>query len=156
MDDATFGRIEYDYDWRGEYSYSIFGNTYKVELVIPCDEGEDFESDQRQAFDNFRRDEANLVKLAQRAIYEHYLDIVDEVRERVGPDRADQVAPRITDEQDMARLVTPTELLVQRSFSPDERIIGLMFDCTWDPGLGLAVKFENEAVAEVGPQDIVL
>ncbi|WP_407665834.1 DUF6985 domain-containing protein [Mycolicibacterium aubagnense] len=35
-------------------------------------------------------------------------------------------------------------------------MIGLLFDCTWEPELGVAVKFVDETVAEVGPQDIVL
>jgi hypothetical protein len=32
----------------------------------------------------------------------------------------------------------------------------MLFECTWEEEHGLAVKFENEKVVEVGYQDIVL
>ncbi|WP_425557580.1 DUF6985 domain-containing protein [Herbaspirillum huttiense] len=35
-------------------------------------------------------------------------------------------------------------------------MVGVLFQCTWEPELGLAVKFVNEEVEEVGTQDIVL
>ena len=50
----------------------------------------------------------------------------------------------------------PTEIVVQQSFGAEERVIGLLFRCTWEPELGLAVKIVNEEIEEVGTQDIVL
>jgi hypothetical protein len=48
-------------------------------------------------------------------------------------------------------------MIIQRSFTdPRERVVGLLFDCSWDVSLGLAVKFINEHLSEVGTQDIVL
>lgn len=156
MEDITFGKIDYDYGWRGLYSYSIFGKHYSVTLVVPCDEGEDIEPAQRKAFTEFERAKDRLTGAAASAAYDYYFKISNEIRERVGPKFADQIAPAIEKIDDLSRIVTPTEFLVQQSYESDDRIIGLLFDCSWEPSLGLAVKIENERIVEVGTQDIVL
>jgi len=156
MIDKTFGEIDYEYGWKGSYAYSIFGKDHAVTLVVPCDEGEEIEPAQREAFVRFEQAKDSLTSAAARAILDHYQDIAEEVRERVGPAAAADVAPVITSVDELARIVSPTEFLVQQSFGSGERIIGLLFDCSWDPSLGLAVKFEDEQVVEVGNQDIVL
>lgn len=156
MMDETFGEIDYEDGWKGPYSYAIFGKDYAVTLVVPCDEGDEIEPAQREAFVRFEQAKAALTGAAARAIFDHYQDIAGEVRERVGPDAAADMAPEIASVDELARIVSPTEVLVQQSFGSDERIIGLLFDCSWDPSLGLAVKFEDERIVEVGNQDIVL
>jgi hypothetical protein len=129
---------------------------YSVTLVVPCDKGGEIEPAQREAFTKFERAKDRLTSAAASAAYDYYLKIADEVRERVGPESADQIAPVIEKIDDLASIVTPTEFLVQQSYESDARIIGLLFDCSWEPSLGLAVKFENEHIVEVGTQDIVL
>jgi hypothetical protein len=156
MDDATFGNLTYEYGWVGAYSYVFFGHTVTVRLFVPCDEGDDIESAQRAAFTRFDSAKSHLVLQAQRGIYEYYLSIVDEYRERLGSEFADTRAPVLAREDDIQTLVTPTELVVQQSFGTDERVIGLLFDCSWEPSLGLAVKFVDEVIDDVGTQDIVL
>ncbi len=156
MKDVTFGDIEYEFGWRGLYSYSIFGKTYSVKLVIPCDAGEEIERSQREAFAQFELTKDRLVGAAAHAIYVYYLELADEVRERVGPASALQIAPMIEKIDKLANIVTPTEFLVQQSLGSNKRIIGLLFDCSWDSSLGLAVKFEDERLVGVGTQDIVL
>lgn len=63
--------------------------------------------------------------------------------------------PIISGKQDLVRLVKPTTLFVPEPLLLDDRVIGLLYDCTWEPELALAVKIVNETVEEVGPQDIV-
>lgn len=156
MDDVTFGNIDYEFGWRGGYSYSIFGKNYSVVLVVPCDEGEEIEPAQRKAFAEFERAKSQLTEAAAIAVYDYYLKIADEVCERYGPEFAEKIAPPIEKVDDLGSIVTPTELLVQQSYEGGDRIIGLLFDCSWEPSLGLAVKIENEHIVEVGTQDIVL
>lgn len=156
MEDVTFGNVDYEYGWRGLYSYSIFGKTYSVTLVVPCDEGEEVEPTQREAFIQFERAKDRLADAAASAAYDYYLKIADEVRGRVGAESAAEIAPAIEKIDDLATIVTPTELLIQQSYESDDRIIGLLFDCSWEPSLGLAVRIENEHIVEVGTQDIVL
>ncbi len=94
---------------------------------------------------------------AEHAIFAYYRDNLPELRARFGPQFADQWAPEIASADDLSRLVTPSELIIQESFEePPERVVGLMFVCTWEPSLGLAVKFVDERLNGVGTQDIVL
>jgi hypothetical protein len=40
-------------------------------------------------------------------------------------------------------------------FPRNRRTVGLLFESKWESSLGVAVKFENENLSEVGFQDIV-
>lgn len=123
---------------------------------MPCDEGDDIEAAQRAALTHFDAAKPRLLLEAQHAIYRYYRGIVDEYRGRLGETLADARAPVLSNPDDIQALVTPTELIVQQSFGTEERVIGLLFDCAWEPSLGLAVKFVNETLDAVGTQDIVL
>jgi hypothetical protein len=136
--------------------HSMFGQAFLTRLVVPCDEGEQIEQSQREDFIKFDAQKEDLIDKAEAAIFDYYLGIVDEYRERVGAEFADRTAPEIDEISQLRTLIDPTETIIQQSFGEDERIVGLLFDCSWDPSLGLAVKFVNERLDEVGVQDIVL
>jgi hypothetical protein len=157
VNDALFGTIENNgFGWLGECSWSVFGQPVTTRLFIPCDEREIGVS-QREAFALFEQQKSALCNSAADAIFSYYQQVVPEYRARLGSSFADGQAPEISSKGELARLVTPTELIVQESFAePTERVIGLLFDCTWDTSLGLAVKFVDEKLSGVGPQDIVL
>ena len=156
MKDPLFGDIRYELSWLGTCAWSIFGKTVNTSLVISCYEGEEIEPSQRQAYAEFEASKKSLSRLVEQAIFNYYMDILPEYRERFG-EFADEWAPKIATVQEVGALVSPTEVFVQRSDSePPERVLGLLFDCTWDTSLGLAVKLVNGKVAEVGVQDIVL
>jgi hypothetical protein len=98
-----------------------------------------------------------MCNAAENAIFAYYRENLPDLRSRFGPQLADQWAPEITSSEDLSRLVTPSEVIIQEAFEkPPERIVGLLFDCTWEPSLGLAVKFVGERLNGVGTQDIVL
>lgn len=158
MRDALFGDIEYDgFGWTGECSLPIFGEDAVARLFVPCDETREIEASQNLAFAEFQNRKSATCKLAEAAIFSYYQEIAPDYRVRFGPTFADQWAPEISSADELTRLVTLTELIVQQSYAtPPERIIGLIFDCTWDQSLGLAVKFVDEQLSEVGTQDIVL
>lgn len=155
MKDPVFGTMEYDYGWVGRYSYTLFGKPVTVNLVVPCDEGDEIDPVQREAFSAFdaRRDE--LIMQAEAAIFAHYQNELEEWRDQFG-DSADELTPVINQPAELASLIEPTDIIFRESFGSGDRIVGLLFSCTWAPQLGLAVKFVNESIDEVGPQDIVL
>ncbi|MBS0361126.1 MAG: hypothetical protein JSR98_07075 [Proteobacteria bacterium] len=150
------GGLEYDLVWRRTYEYRLFGRIFPITLVVPSDEGDEIEPAQVEAFRRFERIKDQTGDLVTSAIFDHYLGIVDERRAMAGDKLADEIAPFITEPSQLASLVTPTELLIQETFGSNRRVVGLLFDCRWDPSLGLAVKFVDETIEEVGPQDIVL
>lgn len=98
-----------------------------------------------------------MCKAAEDAIFTYYRENLPGLRARFGPEYSDQSAPEIASADGLSCLVTPSEVVIQESFgAPIERIVGLLFDCSWEPGLGLAAKFVDERLCGVGTQDIVL
>jgi hypothetical protein len=156
LQDDVLGKLAYDYGWTREYTYPLMGRTVAVTLVIPCDDGAKIEEAQREAFARFDASKDRLMISVERSIFDYYRSICDAYRERLGVEFADARAPKIHDIGQLASLVNPTELIVQQSFKSGARIIGLLFRCSWDPELGLAVRLVDEQVDEVGAQDIVL
>lgn len=154
--DPVLGHLIYDFGWTRDYQMEFWGRNYDVRLVIPCDDDSEIETEQREAFRRFEESRTSLLCQAQDRILFHYQRIAPERRTQVGPSLADRMVPMIAAPGDIAELVTPKELLIQQSLGSGERLIGLLFDCTWDPDLGLAVKIVDEEVIEVGPQDIIL
>ncbi|WGI34409.1 hypothetical protein QDT91_08750 [Mycolicibacterium aubagnense] len=159
MTDPVLGDIAFDdaRGWLGAYTYAFFGREVTVPLVLGgWEEGEPVEPLQREAVQAFNLQMDQLCAQAEDALYAEYLERRPGLREQFGAD-ADKLMPIISDESGLVELLTPTTFFVPvPACNSDERVIGLLFDCTWEPELGVAVKFVDETVAEVGPQDIVL
>lgn len=156
MTHPILGELDYEFGWRRDYEYRLFGITFPITLVVPGDEGDAIEPAQVEAFLGFERMKDRSPDLVLSAIFDHYLSIVDERRAMAGAELADEIAPLVTERHQLVSLVKPTELVIQETFGSNERVVGLLFDCRWAPSLGLAVRFVNETIEEVGPQDIVL
>jgi hypothetical protein len=155
--DDLFGTLRYEFGWRGTYELPFFGKAYALSLVVPTDDDLMIADHQRQTFRSFHSDRSRLLPAAEEAIYAYYRGSLPELRERFGETLADQIAPTISSSPKLAALITPTELLVQEDLlESGKRVVGLLCDCTWEPSLGLAVRFENEAISDIGTQDIVL
>ena len=154
--DDVLGELSYEYGWTREYNYPLWGRAVTVKLIVPCDEDAEIEDAQRDAFARFDESKGEMVALAERAVFDYYQSICNEYRERLGVKLADAHAPRIQKIDQLEALIIPTEVVIQQSFKSGERIVGLLFRCSWEPELGLAVKFVDAEVEEVGTQDIVL
>ncbi|AKC40107.1 Uncharacterised protein [Mycolicibacterium phlei] len=157
MIDPVLGEIAYtsSVGWAGTYTYPFLGTDVTVALELGGDEGEPVDPIQRDAVQRFTENKASLSAQADSAIFAYYNERLPELREQFG-DNADSLMPVLTDPSDLARLVKPTAFFVREPVVSDDRVIGLLSTCTWDPGHGLAVKIVNEKIVEVGPQDIVL
>lgn len=153
--DEAFGELRFEHLWVRDYRLQLFGREHPVRLVVEGDEGAPVEQAQREAYRRFEKRKDQLLKQAEDALFAHYQEVAPECRARFGRS-ADELAPVLRDKQELARLVRPKEILFQESSEPDRRVVGILLECSWEPELGLAVKFVNEAVDEVGPQDIVL
>lgn len=154
--DEVAGVLEFEGGWWRPINVHFFGDEQCIKLSFDGDVGEPLEHGQRDAFQKFWGQREQLLSDAESAICEHYLKIRDDVRERVGVDSSDEAAPTIGAINDLRRIVQLRYIYVPYAFDPMRRVVGLLADCSWDPSLGLAVRFENERIVEVGPQDIVL
>ena len=157
MRDVLFGDIDYEFVWVGQCAWPFLGVVAGTRMIIPCDEGAEISATQREAYAAFEQHKAKMCNAAEEAIFASYRENLPDLRARFGPEFADQLAPEIASAVDLLRLVRPSEVIIQESFGkPHERVVGLLFDCTWEPSLGLAVKFVDEQLNGVGTQDIVL
>lgn len=156
LHDDIIGDLSYEYGWIRRYCVPSFGVPVDVQLIIPCDEGDDIENVQRAAFVKFESNKALYLRQAEIAIFNYYQDVCGECRVRFGEEYADKLAPVIDCDEQIKELVKLNQVIIQQSFDSGERIVGLLYSCSWEPELGLAVKFVNELIDEVGTQDIVL
>ncbi len=159
MTDAVLGEIAYSepMGWGGSYTFLFLGHEVTVRMALGgWNEEDPVTPVQRDAVEQFSLRKAELCEQADDALYAEYQKRLPELREQFGDD-ADKLMPIIADKQGLAKLVGPDFFLVAypRRGSTD-RIVALMYNCTWDVELGIAVKFVNEQIAEVGPQNIVL
>jgi hypothetical protein len=155
IEHPVFGKIIFDLSWEGELDINIFGQSKKVILYIHGDEKGEFKEGQIEAFQNFMDKCSDLLELSEEDIFKYYLDNNNEIRE-ILEDSTDGLAPHIKDKKELSQLLVPTHLLIREVLDDGIRVVGLLFDCTWDTSHGLAVRYENEEITEVGPQDILL
>jgi hypothetical protein len=151
----VLGKIKFDYSWEGEKKVSFFGKNRLITLIINGEEDGDFEQSQIDAFVKFFNDKEKLLLEAEDEIYKYYQDVCLDYRDRL-EDSADEFAPSISNKKEIANLVELNQIIFPYAFGKNVRKVGLLLNCTWEPEHGLAVKFENEKIVEVGYQDIVL
>ncbi|MDP1978673.1 hypothetical protein [Undibacterium sp.] len=156
LKDQILGDLSYEYGWTRPYGCIFLGKKVSVNLAISCDEGDEIESSQREAFQRFDEKADSFLAQAEVAIFEYYQSNCQEYRDRFGIEFADEMAPIIHSQSQLGTIVLPIEIIIKQSFGANERIVGLLYDCSWEPSLGLAVKFVDECLEEVGVQDIVL
>jgi len=154
--DELFGTIIFEDLWKGETSITMFGRAEKATLYINGEENNEITSNQRETFLNFQSNMDRIMSEAEASIFEYYQSIYEDYRAMSNSDEADIVAPKISSERELSRLVKPTSLLIRYDFEDGIRRVGVLCDCTWEPEHGLGISIENEKVIEIGFQDIVL
>lgn len=150
------GELKFNLFWERDVEIIMFGKKSKIKLSIDGDESADFEKEQTDAYIKFFDQLSDLLEDASNEIFKYYQKICFEYRERLGVKYADELVPIITNKSQIADLVKPKTLYIPWAFEKGLRTVGLLFDCSWEPEHGLAVKFDNEKVSKVGYQDIVL
>lgn len=154
MHDEVVGDLVYEDNWERRDALQLFDGSYEVALTFEGEADEPLDSSQRDAFARFQQERGPCLKRVEAALLEHYASILPDVRRRLG-EGCDASAPSVAEMRELARVLTPTHVIfpiVQQC----GRTVGLLFDCTWDPELGVGVRLVDEAVQDVGTQDIVL
>ena len=159
MTDSVLGHIAYSEPcgWEGHYTILFFGREVTVRMSLSgWDANDPVEAVQRDAVAAFSARKDELCEQADEALYREYQERLPELREQFG-DSADRLMPIIDSQQELSELVTPDFFLVPYPHhSSTDRVVALMYNCMWDVELGIVVKFANESIVEVGPQNIVL
>lgn len=156
MTDPVFGRLMFDGFWSKPYVISLFEAEVELGVRIQCGRDEEIESSQRMAFEQFEANKERIIGEAENAILDYYRETAPIYREMFGETDSGRRVPPVEVVVDLRDVLTPLYLWFPWNFTENELNVGIVFDCTWDPGHGLAVKIVNGEVAEVGSQDIVL
>ena len=119
---------------------SVWGRKINLEVVFDRYAGEDILSTQEKALDAL---------LSSWAVVDGSLD---DVKSYILEQRGDAVVDGRID--NVFKFVKPESLFVPRK--QRKRTVAIMCDFRLDPEHGLAVVFEKEKLAKIGPQDIAL
>ncbi len=152
--DPIVGDLSFVNFWELNSEISFGGKRYAVPFAFEGEEEDEIDEGQKRAFLAFNRDSVAIMAAVERATLDHYLGRLESLRRMFGPD-ADALAPRLAETDEIGVVVTPTSVWFPRD-SQSTREMALLFDCSWDPGHGLAARVVDSEVVEVGPQDIVL
>ncbi len=151
----VFGKIIYNTYWNRAYNVFFLGKEVMVTLVIDGDEDGEFEPSQVLAFQYFDKNKSILMKAVEEMLFKNYKETYKENRMRY-TDNADEVLPEISSANQLSEVISITKVIISETFDEESKEVGLMFDASWEPELGIGVKIINGDVAEVGTQDIIL
>jgi hypothetical protein len=155
--DKAFGELTFDkYRWSRGYNISFLGKENQITLLIEGDKDAEIEPSQKAAFEAFEKEKDRLIQEAECSLFSYYQSVCSDYREKAVGNLADINAPLVHTKEQLQQHVQPESLLFPEALKKDERIIGLLLTCTWEPEHGVAIKFLNGEVCEVGFQDIVL
>jgi len=152
--DEVVGHLTYTDYWERSETVRLFERNYDATLCFEG-EGDHLDEIQRRSYVVFREEEAALLGRVERGMFEYYERIAPEVRHRLG-DAADELAPTVASVQDLGGLVTLRSVLFPVDSRSTGRSVCFLFDCTWDPELGVGVRVVDGEVEEIGTQDVAL
>lgn len=141
--------------WKRSMELRFLGRLLRGQLTVDISEKTGLESNQILAFNDFSKRTDAIIADAEKAIYDYYRSICDDRRSQYGiVDPNDVLLPIIKSVSEVFKLVTFEG--VTFPYVRSQPTFGLLCECTWENEHGLAVKFENGKVVDVGFQDIVL
>lgn len=135
-----FGVLERKDDdlWTSAISVEFDGSPWNISLLLQMDVSDGVEENQISAYRHFDKQRSRVFQKAEVELRAY----------------AESKGVRRTQGYRLAEVATPVGVIF-----PDLRPLptfGLLFDVTWDPGHGAAIKFEDGKFVEIGSQDIVL
>lgn len=123
-----------------QISRTLWGRYFDLDVDFKIYTGEEVSPSQKEALakllDNWDVVEGALDKLKEYCLSEN--------GDEIGSDQIDNIF----------RYVIPTTLYVLQDEDP--QVVSLLCEYRFDPEHGIALRFENEKLAEIGPQDIAL
>lgn len=146
INDEVFGELVYENSfWRRFYSITIFSREITTQLIVDsyndADDGSDINDNQRNAFINFESDQSRIITEIERSVLEYYQRMAQNKKILFN---------------NILEFIELKNLKFDYTDVGEERMMGFIFDASFDPELGIGILVLNEKVAEVGAQDIVL
>lgn len=151
--DPIFGKLKYDYGWVKDTTIHFWGKETEIALMIDGEEDGKFDEEQYTAYQSLMQNWENL----QPGFLQSILDYYQQKRHELGYDIVvNENYPQIETTNQLLEMITLVGIVVPYGDIYEERDIGIIFDCTWDPENGLGLRLLNEKVTEVGYQDVAI
>ena len=151
MTDPIFGNMEYEYGWNGTVKIDCFGRTEEIALALSGEEDSPITEYQYSSFKAFMDAWEQIMDHTADAIREYYISL----REELGYDKEDNAGyPPLDKTSEVLKLISLDMMVIPEEGIFDGRCVCLAFSCSWDEENGLGIRFINEAVDEIGFQDL--
>lgn len=157
LNDPVFGELTKTAPdlWERPIEIEFLGQTWKVALAVMMNEEKGAEDKQIQAFELFQKDTSRLMKQAEKSLLSYYQSVCEDYRDQSGiTDPHDEDVPIVSSSDELAKLIELESVLFP--YVRPAPTFGLVANCTWEPEHGVAVKFVDGDVEEVGFQDIII
>ncbi|MDM5186253.1 DUF2004 domain-containing protein [Bacillus sp. DX4.1] len=153
INDAVFGKIEYEYVWNRDSTVEFCGKEVDIALMIDCEENGEFSEKQYASYNSLIQNWEYL----QQSILQPILDYYKQKRYELGYDVSyNENYPLIETVRQLLERIRLVGIYVPSARRFEGRYIGLTFDCTWDIENGLGIRLINEEVARIGYQDVAI
>ncbi len=148
--DKVFGELEYEYGWNGKVKLEVFGKEQIVDLIISGENDDTFVTWQYDSFNYFIRKWSLIQEDMKNKIYKYYCQL----RTELGYYDDSVGYPLLNNVNDIIEHIEIDAIVIPVIGVYKERCINIVLSCTWDDENGIGVRVLNEAVDEVGYQDI--
>lgn len=131
----------YDIRLKKFYDIKLFGKKYRIELAI---EGIGMTAKQKISLDAFKHNKDKLCRLAERSIYDYYVQKLQDIREYIDSDEWDVLAPNIENVRDLRRFFRPYKIIIPKDTEDGNTAFKIAFDSTWEWKDSLVIKFVDQ------------
>ncbi|MDM5186304.1 DUF2004 domain-containing protein [Bacillus sp. DX4.1] len=153
INDAVFGKLEYDYVWSKDTTIHFFVNAVEIALVVKGDEDGKFDEEQYKAYTSLMKNWEHL----QQSFLQPILDYYKQERHELGYDiEVNENYPFVETTDQILEMISLDGIVVPYASIFEGRDIGITFNCTWGIENGLGIRLLNEKVTEVGYQDVAI
>ncbi|NOU80459.1 DUF2004 domain-containing protein [Paenibacillus sp. LMG 31459] len=153
INDTVFSELEFDYVWGKDTTIEIFGGEVNISLIVDGDEDGEFSEKQYASYNTLKENWGAF----QQSILKPILDYYKPKRSELGYDVSyNEKYPLIESNDKLLESIMLVGIFVPSARRFEGRYIGLTFDCTWDQENGLGLRLLDEAVIDVGYQDVVI
>jgi hypothetical protein len=129
--------------YAGSVALEAFGGP--VSLILETTSALGVTDAHRDLFTDFATHQTERKRQMLEAMFKLYRDELQAVyADAIGPEWADQLAPRVEDVAAFEKLLSGPSLHVRQT------ALSFSYECTWDVEHGIGVRFEGDRVAEVG------
>ena len=150
MLDKVFGEMEYEYGWNGKVQLDCFGKEQIVDLIVSGEIDDAFINWQYDSFNYFIINWNLIQEDVKSKVYKYYCQL----RTELGYDDDNIEYPPLKNVDDIIEHIEIDAIVIPVVGVYEERCINIALSCTWDEENGVGVRVLNEAVVEVGYQDI--